>query len=264
MEDELNVEGLAPADELLPADVAEQDEGEAQLGEDPAAAAEEGEGAPPKPKNSAQERIDELTRARREAERRAERAERELHQARNPQPAPQAPQEPNPANYQYGEADAGFIRDLAAFSARQAFAAEAERHSAQTQAQAVEKTWNDRQVTYATSKPDYFDVIEGEWACSVPMADAIRTSDDGPAVAYHLASHPEEARRIAGLNPLAQIREIGRLEAKLAQPVTPSPPLKIASDAPAPAPTVRGQGGRFKVAPDTTDFAAFEKAYGGS
>ena len=93
------------------------------------------------------------------------------------------------------------------------------------------------------------------------MADAIRTSEVGAAVAYHLASNPEEARRIAGLNPLAAIREIGRLEARF-DTKSSGPPPKQASDAPPPPPGVRGQGGRFAVAPDTDDFAAFEKQYG--
>jgi hypothetical protein len=93
--------------------------------------------------------------------------------------------------------------------------------------------------------------------CTDAMREAIISSEDGPAVAYHLASNPDEARRIAALDPVSQIRALGRLEAKLSTPAAPT--AKTATDAPMPTTQVRGAGGRFGTSPDTQDFAAFEK-----
>jgi len=62
------------------------------------------------------------------------------------------------------------------------------------------------------------------------MAEAIQHSDIGPDVAYFLGSNPKEAERISRLSPYAQAKEIGRLEAKLAD----SPPVKKTSSAPTP------------------------------
>jgi hypothetical protein len=76
-------------------------------------------------------------------------------------------------------------------------------------------------------------------------------------VAYHLATNPGEARRIASLDQISQVRELGKLEAKLSAP--PAPQVKLKTDAPDPPNVVRGNGGRFEAAPDTTDFAAFER-----
>ena len=98
-----------------------------------------------------------------------------------------------------------------------------------------------------------------DWACSETMADAIQDSDAGPALAYHLASHPDEAARIAALSPLGQVRALGRIEAGLADGAATAMSI---SAAPAPPPSVRGSGGRFRPAPDTDDFAAFDRAYG--
>lgn len=80
------------------------------------------------------------------------------------------------------------------------------------------------------------------------MAQAIQASDVGPDVAYHLGANPKEAERISKLSPLQQAKEIGKLEAKLAD----SPPVKKTSTAPAPITpvTARNSG---DASYDTTD-----------
>lgn len=80
------------------------------------------------------------------------------------------------------------------------------------------------------------------------MAQTIQSSDIGPDVAYYLGSNPKEAGRIAKLSPFMQAKEIGRIEAKLAD----SPPVKKASNAPAPfAPVTARSSGSPSI--DTTD-----------
>jgi hypothetical protein len=80
------------------------------------------------------------------------------------------------------------------------------------------------------------------------MADTIRASDIGPDVAYYLGSNPKEVDRISRLAPILQAKEIGRIEAKLAD----APPVKKTTSAPTPISpvTARSNG---TPAFDTTD-----------
>jgi hypothetical protein len=80
------------------------------------------------------------------------------------------------------------------------------------------------------------------------MAQTIQSSDIGPDLVYHLGSNPKEADRISRLSPILQAKELGRLEAKLAD----NPVQKRTSGAPEPISpvTARGVGsGSY----DTTD-----------
>lgn len=221
----------------------------------------EDEPAPSPGRNRVQARIDELTRDK-YAERRArEAAEQELARLRGGANGPPRG-EPDPSHYEGGEADPAFIRDLSEHTARAAFERIARQEAMASQARAVERDWSERQQAFAReTAADYYEVFDRHWVCTTPMAEAIKTSDSGAAVAYHLALYPDEAQRIANLAPLAQVREIGRIEARLARS-SPGRAGKLVSDAPAPHPRARGAGSRHRAAPDTDDFAAFERTYG--
>jgi len=80
------------------------------------------------------------------------------------------------------------------------------------------------------------------------MAETIQTSDIGPDVAYYLGTNVREAERIARLSPFLQAKEIGKIEAKLAD----NPPVRKSTSAPAPITpvTARTSG---NPAYDTTD-----------
>jgi hypothetical protein len=80
------------------------------------------------------------------------------------------------------------------------------------------------------------------------MADTIRASDIGPDVAYWLGSNPKEADRISRLSPFVQAKEIGKIEAKLAD----NPPVKRTTSAPAPITPVTARTGN-SPSYDTTD-----------
>ena len=80
------------------------------------------------------------------------------------------------------------------------------------------------------------------------MAQTIQASDVGPDVAYYLGANPKEAERISRLAPFLQAKEIGRIEAKLAD----APPTKRTTSAPAPIAPVTPRGGSAPVI-DTTD-----------
>jgi len=80
------------------------------------------------------------------------------------------------------------------------------------------------------------------------MAQTIQASDVGPDVAYYLGVNPKEADRIARLPPFMQAKEIGKIEAKVAE----NPPIKKTSNAPAPIAPVTPRGGNA-TSYDTTD-----------
>lgn len=103
------------------------------------------------------------------------------------------------------------------------------RLQAYQQQQAVEReqqAWNERaskagvdpkQLTEAATA--YAQLVEaGEMpAFSQAMVEALNdpTTEAGPAVALHLIENPAEVQRIAGLSPVAQVRELDRLAASL-------------------------------------------------
>ncbi len=102
----------------------------------------------------------------------------------------------------------------------------------------------------ARAKYDDFEQVAYNPALPITnvMAEAIQASDIGPDVAYYLGSNPKEADRIARLSPLSQAKEIGKIEAKIAQ----NPPVKQSSKAPAPIAPVKPNG-NVSPAYDTTD-----------
>lgn len=99
---------------------------------------------------------------------------------------------------------------------------------------------------------DDFDQVVGDQSLQITdvMAEAIFASDIGPEVAYYLGTNPKTAERISKLSPFLQAKEIGRIEAKLAE--APPPAAKKTSSAPAPISPVTA---RSTVSPvfDTTD-----------
>lgn len=103
----------------------------------------------------------------------------------------------------------------------------------------------------ARNKYDDFDQVvhNPHLRISVAMAEAIRSSDLGPDVAYFLGTNPKEADRISRLSPIAQAKEIGRIEAKL---VAEPPSAKKVSKAPTPISPVVPRSAPVNVY-DTTD-----------
>jgi hypothetical protein len=247
-------------------------------GEQPSAEGEDSqqEPEPEKKGKSAQERIDELTATAREAERRAAEAERKLREteeAKEPKeeatPLPEGllEGEPDPKDYEYGEADSKYIKDSATFHAEVAYKRQKMLDDMNTQFKAIDEGYQERAEKAVERYPDFEEKVvkgaQGEtptWVATPVMSLAMKTSDVGPDVAYHLATNPEESKRIAALSPLEQAREMGRLEGKFTY--QEKPPAKKVSEAPEPPTQVtKGAGGKFKVSEDTDDFTAFDKSY---
>lgn len=222
----------------------------------------EGEEPSGKPKKTAQERIDELTAKRREAEREAKYF-KDLYEGRakpngGPPPAEVA-KAPDPKDYDFGSSDEKYIEAVIDFRVKEGLDKAEGRMAQSLHVQAAERAWEAKQDAARSEYADYDEKVTAgahNWPCTPEMAEAIRTSDVGGKLAYHLASNPEEARRLVGLSPYAQVREIGKIEASLE---TAKPETAKTTNAPKPPGNqARGAGGHYAADGSTTDFAAFE------
>jgi hypothetical protein len=188
-----------------------------------------------------QERVNEITRARREAERRAEALERELSDLRQraTQPQPQAADVPTPEafNYDpvaYGNAMAEYARRQAAAEFDRRFAQREQEQSRRTLAESFEE----RSRAYEVVNPGYGERLEslGRTVRFAPeLQEAVMASEYGPQVVDHLAQHLDVADRIARLPVHLAVAELVRLEARVS-----APKPAATTRAPAPVPTLGG------------------------
>lgn len=115
--------------------------------------------------------------------------------------------------------------------------------------------FQDRAREYAKAqKVEDFEIAfahpsEGGPQVTQEMAETILEAENGPEMLYHLAKNRDLARQISRLPPLQQARELGRLEARLAN----KPTAAKVSAAPPPAPKVEGSASSTPIAPDSPD-----------
>ena len=213
-----------------------------------------------------QKRIDELTRARYEAE---ERGRQEAEQARQEalywrQQAEQAKQQIGPPRSDQFQDYEQFLRATAAFEAQKVteerIAAERQQawqyqHAQMQQAQQIQaraqyEATIQQKVAEAEKKfPDFVEVVtspELPGLQGTPAFGAILESEMGAEVMYYLGKNPARAHQIVSLSPLAQVREIGRIEASLSTG-------KSVTQAPPPPSSVNAQTGSATREPRTVD-----------
>lgn len=209
-------------------------------------------------KGGVQTRMNELTRARHEAEREAK-FWRE--QAAKQQGAQSSQDAKKPARADFADEE-GYFEALALHIADQKVAAYREQSQAERANEAESRHNTTRFELYqqrvsdsAEAMPDYHEVVGKSDVSAAPhVLESIIESDSGPQLAYHLAKNPDVAERLNDMTPLQAAREIGRLEAQLAQPKAETPPQKRTTNAPAPINPVRGGNGQFvKPAEQQTD-----------
>ena len=253
---------------------------------------------PKKSKKSVQERIDEITASRYEAERKAAEAERrELGLQRrlneleaklnNPQPAkvevqedngpdPNSLKEDGEPRYPMGEYDPAYIRDLAKFEVkREQAAAEKYRQEAE-QARQIEQVraeqhakWVSKMEETEKELPDLrgkvqtltsmFDGIDSGYGQY--LVDVVQSLPTGPRVLHYLADHPEEARNIINSGPASAAIALGRLDARMERMAKKDDTPAKTTNAPTPPAVSRGTQGRFAVRGDTDDLDAFSDLY---
>jgi hypothetical protein len=212
-------------------DTAASDGGDQTTGESPAA----------EPRLSGvQKRIDEITRARREAEREAEYWRMRAQQAPpvqqpTPQAQPAGEQPPTPQQFQTYD---DYVTARAQYEGRQAAMAlyvQAEQQrawqAAQTEYVRRAQNLNERLIADGAKYPDFDDVVRSQQTrITTVMADALGYMPNPADIAYYLGKNRQESARIAQLPPIQQAIEIARIGATLAA----TPTQKTVSTAPAP------------------------------
>jgi len=192
-----------------------------------------------------QKRIDKLTQQRYEREARIRELEAQISE--NERKAQASQPAPDPSQFdtweKYLDAEVEFraskkIRDI-----------EQERTIQQKNAERL-ASFNDRAAAIRQANPDYDAVLQSA-AVNVSQAvmETILESDDGPAVAYHLAKNPTELYRLNAMSERQQVLELGRISARLSAKV----PDRKVTQAPPPAPAVKATGSGSKSVSDMTD-----------
>lgn len=187
-----------------------------------------------------QERINELTKARRTAERERDELRQRLEaiEAQRTQSTPAPDKPPSFEDFtdlnQWAAAVAQHAQKQALAEAERKFSEQQQR---QQQAQ-VFGTYEQREREYAAKNAGYaeaLDALRSSVRFAQSTLEVIATSEAGPAVVHHLGEHLDVADRIARMPPHLQAAEIARLEARIT-----APKPKPVTQAPAPAPTVQG------------------------
>lgn len=154
------------------------------------------------------------TRRRQEAEERAAELQRKLDAMQSPVPEEKG----KPTSDQFDSYDE-FIEALTEWKVEEREKAREvnEKASAQQkQAHEAHMRYASNAAKFMADHPDFEQITANpDLQITDPMAAAIRESDAGPDIAYSLGKNPQEAARISQLSPASQIREIGKLEAKL-------------------------------------------------
>lgn len=177
----------------------------------------------------------------------------ELKRRIQPPQAPQATAEPKRENFEDYDA---FVRAQAEHAAKDVARREFDRLQKEAAAKAEQEKRNKtvrefekRQEQARQQFEDYDDAIASlEVSFPDGFMDAIVESDKGAEVAYFLATHKDEAERIAGLGRNAAIRELGKLEAKLEKPA-----VTRTTKAPQPLAPVSGSSAGLKFDPYNDD-----------
>lgn len=204
----------------------------------------------------------------RDAERRAEAAERERDElkarmAQPPPPARQAAAQPQAApaaaidesdpepNYVDGASPSDFVKAHSRWAARQEVKASETRREQQWQAQqlrqAAEARWTPfvermlelrKDTAFAAGlAPEIRDI---NFEQRTPVTDAIIDSANPKAVLQYLSDHPQDFQRLATLHPVLAIREMARLEERLAAGPGSATAPPVLSNAKPPIPALGG------------------------
>lgn len=222
-----------------------------------------------KPKrNGVQERIDELTRekkeldefaqseyeARLQAQRRIDELESQVKQLQPVKEAPKEELEPDPTAFTDQKEFLKKWGEWQRTTARKEFAAEQAKLQDEARIATANELLKARVEKAKIDIPDFEDVIERADRTQILVPNhiqaAIVDSDLGPQLAYHLAKHPDEQKRIFALSPAKALLELGKIEIqyeKTGEPLAvPDTPVKT-TRAPAPMTPLKVTEGQIPV-----------------
>ena len=107
----------------------------------------------------------------------------------------------------------------------------------------IQTEWSSKKQAARKLHPDFDEVVDSVAAPNGPgVADArlaMLEDEAGAEILYHLATHPDELKRIAAMSPIAAVREIGRLSAILNPPMAANGKQKLSAAPKPPPPTTR-------------------------
>ena len=133
----------------------------------------------------------------------------------------------------------------------------ANQHRQEQQEQAM-STKTENYYAEAQKIPGFDRDVFDELPLTRHIAEALIDSDAPAKLMAHMAAHPDEVERIAGLSPARQAAEIGKLETKLAS-------VPKVSNAPAPIKPIGNRGSASTADPSRMsmeEYAAKRKAEG--
>lgn len=196
-------------------------------------------------------RISKAYREAAEAKARADFLERQLAERQQAAAQPQRIEgEPTLEQHNYDpEAYAKAKAEFAAKQAEKTFTQRQQQAAFQAQQQALVSQW-ESSVEKAEAKYDDFSEVVGELQPNTPLTAAIMSAENSADVAYYLGKNPALAQKLVQMPAIAQIREIGKLEAKLlSEPAKPKTPSK----APAPITPVQANAAPTSNQPSESD-----------
>jgi Bacteriophage, scaffolding protein len=132
-------------------------------------------------------------------------------------------------------------------AAKKAEAAQAEVRIAEEKAQAG---WKASEKAARAAHADYDDIVESvkpPEGISIPVIrQALLEEESGAELLYYLGTHPDEFKSIAEMQPIAAVKAIGKLSAKLSPPSDGKPQPKVSNAPKPPAPLTRPAGNSKK------------------
>ena len=244
----------------------------------------------PKGKKTAQDRIDELTKARREAEREADKwkaiaEERERSQGKKEEPeaketTPETKAEvPNPSDkdkYPLGDLDPQYQADMLDYKLEQRISqlnsereTQEKQRAEQARAAGLQAEWEGKLEAAQESYGDFRETVqslESAFAGVDPqhgqfIAETVMGMEKGTDVLYHLAKNPETVRALIDSSPVNAALALGRLEATFATDEAPKAMVRKTKAPTPPASVNKGNAPRLSVKPDTDDLDAFEDVF---
>jgi len=212
-----------------------------------------------------EKRFSELTKARKQAEAKAQ-AEKEALEARLREYEDRQPQQPKadespigrePRADQFDDAFE-YAKALAEWSAEKALYDRDQQdlnRKAEEEKQKITKLWSEKLQKAKPNLADFDDIVNStQIVVSDEVRDAIVESDVGPEILYHLASlDGEEAEKFQSLSLSKALREIGKLEARFEkqesaeETAVRSKPVVQKSKAPAPLSPIRATGSAMET-----------------
>lgn len=209
-----------------------------------------------KPRTSMQERMDEITRARREAEREAEYWKARAKAYDQPQKADPTGR---PLRDAYGS-DEEYQEALVDWKVDQRLSKKDAESAAQKAGEERATSWNTKLEAARAEFADHQAVLDScDRHVHMHVSDALLEHEHGAKVAYELAKNPDLIDKLNGMSATQAAFEVAKIGAKFdkAPEAAPSPKPAAVSKAPAPAASKVGSNRSTATSPEDMTMAEY-------